>query len=117
MQSFIFRLPAFGQACRPVFAGLTLGVLVAGAQAQSVSDKAPPRPAPALPDLSYSSVFTNYQGFADQPVSPWAQVNNTVEKIGGWRNYAKEARQPDAADGSSAAPAKAMSHREPGGKP
>ncbi len=46
--------------------------------------------------LHYNSVFTGYQAFNDQPVAPWRTTNDTVEKIGGWRAYAKEAALPDA---------------------
>lgn len=42
-----------------------------------------------------SAGIANYRKFDDQPVSPWTQVNDTVGKIGGWRVYAKEAREPD----------------------
>jgi hypothetical protein len=48
--------------------------------------------------LRYLSVFSQYQGFKEQPVSPWPESNATVEKIGGWRVYAKQARQPDASE-------------------
>lgn len=49
----------------------------------------------AAPALQYRSALANYRKFDDQPVSPWTQVNDTVGKIGGWRVYAKEAREPD----------------------
>lgn len=48
--------------------------------------------------LPYRSVFSDYQKFSDEPVAPWQQTNATVEKIGGWRVYAKEARQPETED-------------------
>ena len=49
----------------------------------------------AAPALQYQSALANYRKFDDQPVSPWTQINETVGKIGGWRVYAKEAREPD----------------------
>ncbi|MCM5680366.1 hypothetical protein M8A51_12580 [Schlegelella sp. S2-27] len=39
----------------------------------------------------YASAFERYRAFADQPVRPWAQVNEEVHRIGGWRAYAREA--------------------------
>jgi hypothetical protein len=46
--------------------------------------------------LPYRSVFDGYQPFTDQKVLPWKETNATVEKIGGWRAYAKEAAEPAA---------------------
>ncbi|MBC7705609.1 MAG: hypothetical protein H7274_16895 [Rhodoferax sp.] len=48
--------------------------------------------------MPYRSVFDSYQPFADQKVLPWKETNATVEKIGGWRAYAKEAAEPVAQD-------------------
>lgn len=47
--------------------------------------------------LQYSSAISGYQGYKDQPVNSWKEVNDTVGKVGGWKVYAKEAREPDAA--------------------
>jgi len=44
---------------------------------------------------TYQSTFDSYQKFNDQPLTGWKQINETVEKIGGWRVYAQEARAPD----------------------
>lgn len=44
----------------------------------------------------YQSVFGGYQSYKEQPVSSWREVNDEVEKIGGWRAYAGEARQIEA---------------------
>lgn len=66
-------------------------LLMAGlAHAQSQA----PTPSPA-PVLEHRSVFTAYQGYADQAVSSWRDANDAVARIGGWRTYAKEASQPD----------------------
>ena len=45
--------------------------------------------------LNYQSVFTDYQPFREQAVDSWVEANRTVEQIGGWRAYAKEASQPE----------------------
>ena len=42
---------------------------------------------------------------------------NNVEKIGGWRMYAKEAVLPDAADKAATSAGKKELHGEHGGKP
>lgn len=57
---------------------------------------APKTPAPAAATSGqYRSAFEGYQPFAEEKVLPWKDTNSTVEKIGGWRTYAKEAREPD----------------------
>jgi hypothetical protein len=56
------------------------------------------------PTLKYHSVFSQYQGFSEQPVAPWRETNDTVESIGGWQVYAREAQQPDPADKPAATP-------------
>lgn len=43
--------------------------------------------------LQYTSVFKNYQPYTEEEIIPWQQANATVEKIGGWKVYAKEASQ------------------------
>lgn len=66
-------------------------LLVAGlAHAQSQA----PTPSPA-PVLEHRSVFTSYQGYADQAVSSWRDANDAVARIGGWRTYAREAALPE----------------------
>ena len=52
--------------------------------------------APAPTALVYPSVFEGYQPFSDEKLKPWKESNATVEKIGGWRAYAKEAAEPQA---------------------
>lgn len=85
------------------------------AQAQS----APPESI-AKSEITYRSVFDGYQKYSDQSVGSWAASNTTVGKIGGWRVYAKEARQPDAATSTEKVPAptqKSGAHDGHGGKP
>ena len=71
----------------------------------------------AAPKLKYRSVFNQYQGYSEQPVAPWRGTNDVVEKIGGWRVYAREARQPDAADKATATPRNPDVPSEQGRKP
>lgn len=67
-----------------------------------------PRPDPmdaasAVPTLAYESSFAGYRAFAEQEVTSWRETNDTAGRIGGWRAYAREARQPEAAaDGPAA---------------
>ncbi len=81
-----------------------------------------PAPATAAPEaakaspLTYSSAFEGYKPYTDDKLLNWKEVNDTTGRIGGWRVYAKEARQAD-----EKAPAHDMSKMpEPkaqGGKP
>ena len=45
--------------------------------------------------LRYESVFARYQSYRDEKIGSWREANETVDRIGGWRAYAKEAQQPE----------------------
>jgi hypothetical protein len=94
-------------ACLPV---LWLPAAVLAQTAQSL-----PRPDPldakaATAPLVYRSALATYKKSASEPPPlAWRQANETVERIGGWRAYAREAQatptpQP-AASGPAARPA------------
>ena len=59
---------------------------------------APPAPAatatPATP-AAYRSAFEGYQPYTDEKIVNWKEANDTVGRIGGWREYAKEASRPE----------------------
>jgi hypothetical protein len=43
--------------------------------------------------------FENYQGWRDEPLQDWREVNDRVGEIGGWRTYLRESQQDgDGAD-------------------
>ena len=79
---------------------------LAWAQAPEASPPNPPVPvargatwgAASVPEgangLHYVSVLGPYQAYAEQAVTSWPQANAAVERIGGWRAYAKEAASP-----------------------
>jgi len=75
-----------------------------GAWAQSTTSVVTASPAAAAPPLTpvntnglaYVSVFAQYQAYAEQAITSWPQANATVERVGGWRAYAKEAASPAA---------------------
>ena len=74
----------------------------------------------APPALSYRSALEGYQPFADEELRPWKDSNATVQQIGGWRAYAKEAGEPTGKNiPALAAPVAAQPHADhgkPGGK-
>ena len=84
------RLAWLAIAALPFFSGIAL--------AQTSSAPAP-----------YRSAMEGYKPYTDEKIVDWKQANDSTGKIGGWREYPKEAQQPDAAD-ASAKPA-------PDGKP
>ena len=56
----------------------------------------------SAPELAYRSALEGYKPFAEQPVAPWRESNDSVRAAGGWRAYAREAQ-------GAAAPASAAS--------
>ena len=50
-----------------------------------------------VPALSYRSSIAQYRAFGDDKPLSWREANDAVARIGGWRVYAREAQQPEAA--------------------
>ena len=85
--------------------------------AQTAEQPSNKRPDPAnakvtVPPVVYRSVFSAYRPIGEDKLIPWKAANDEVARIGGWRVYAQEAREPDppkpvvpAADTPSAPPA------------
>lgn len=70
----------------------------------------PAAPAAATPaPLPYTSALEGYQTFSEEKLRPWKESNATVEKIGGWRAYAKEAAEPEAKHDHAPAASRAAS--------
>ena len=67
-----------------------LAMLVAALSSLASAQQPPERTAP----LPFQSGLEGYKRFADQPVAPWKPTNDEVGRIGGWKAYAKEAREP-----------------------
>ncbi len=99
----------FNAATLPLWAiaGLQL-VLVSAPTAAQAPATAPASAAPAsarpdpadpkaqVPTALYVSPLGPYQGFVEPQVAPWRETNELVRQRGGWRAYAREAREPDA---------------------
>jgi hypothetical protein len=65
-------------------------------------DRTDPLDAAAIaPRLVYRSPLADYRRFAEQPVGSWRGANETVNRVGGWRVYAREAAEPAAAPAST----------------
>ncbi len=116
-------------------AGLAISFFPLSAFAQTPHHPAAPEAKPTVAGvaprtatgLRYESVFAPYKTYRDEKTGSWLSANETVERIGGWRAYAKEAQPPDAATpampampanrSKPAAPAQSDPHAGHGGKP
>jgi hypothetical protein len=54
-----------------------------------------------VPKPDYSSPFSRYRRDADAEVGGWRELNRNVNRIGGWRTYAREAAEPPAPPASA----------------
>ena len=60
----------------------------------SVQRADPADPMAAIPPSSYRSSLSRYQAFTEPEVAPWRETNELVRQRGGWRAYAREAKEP-----------------------
>jgi len=90
------RILTVGLGTVPLFAGLAL----AQAAHDTTTLVATKNDATALAKdasaLQFESVLSRYKPMTDQKLGSWRDANDTVTRIGGWRNYLKEAQAPDA---------------------
>ena len=104
-------LPQSALAVALLFAGFPLAYAQAQSPAKvlaplSVQRADPVDPKAAVPALAYRSSLSRYQAFTEPDVAPWPATNELVRQRGGWRAYAREAREPASATAPSpAAPA------------
>ena len=93
--------------------GLALALPMAFAQsssAQMTPDSKSTAPSPVT--FAYRSTFTDYRAYSDQPLGSWREANDSVGRVGGWREYAKEARLPQAQE-AAAPPDPQAGHAKP----
>lgn len=76
-----------------------------GQAPQPVSGADPLDATVSVPLLTYQSSLSNYRMLTDEKVGNWKEINDTAGHIGGWRVYAREARQPDNTPTPTPAPA------------
>lgn len=58
-------------------------------------------PRAQVPTPTYASPLAGYRRLGDLQPVPWARANEIVNRIGGWRAYAREAQQAEPAPGAS----------------
>ena len=90
--------------------GLALAVagsaagLVHAQNAPGRAERADPLDAKApVPAAPYASPLAGYRRLGDDKRVSWKDANETVNRIGGWRVYTREAQQPGAAGSAPAA--------------
>lgn len=87
-----------------VFSGLSIN---ANAHGPDHSQRPDPLDSTAVvPKTIYVSPFQSYRPFADQEVGSWTETNATTARVGGWKVYAKQAREPDTKDVNPPLPSK-----------
>lgn len=86
--------------CRCIPA-LALVAAAAIAQAQGAPARTaradPLDPQARVPAAIHQSPLAGYRRLGDDRRLSWKEANETVNRIGGWRVYAREAQQPDPA--------------------
>lgn len=97
--------PFFRRLLPVACAALTLLASTGSAQTPPRTRPDPLDPAARVPAVHAPSSLAGYRRLAEQPVGSWREANETVNRIGGWRAYAREASQPAAAAPAASAPA------------
>ena len=70
---------------------LTQALFASAVGAQTPTLNQTPEIAPILTQpLQYRSWISHYETYSDPAVQPWREANDRVQRIGGWRTYAKE---------------------------
>lgn len=91
-----------------------LGAATAQGPAAPVPIPDPLDPQATVPGLNHRSALEAYRRLGeDQPMS-WIKANETVNRIGGWRVYAREATQPEVQPSGVAQPPSANPREQSG---
>lgn len=96
--------------------GLMTAAFAGTAPPSAVAAADPLDPAAAVPAPVVPSSLSRYKRWADVEPTPWPQAQRTVQQIGGWRSYLREAQQPTSppdAPASAASPASANGRAKP----
>ena len=116
MSQTLLRWLVRAALCLSAFAAQAQGT---GSPAAAPATRSDPLDAKAsVPALSYRSSFARYRAFGDDKPLSWREANEAVARTGGWRVYAREAQQPEAApSGTDAATSPKPSGTGPGTPP
>ena len=86
-------LLAYGLVLISAFPGLSA--------AQSTAPANPAPVAQTTPPPAFRSAMDGYRPYTEESTVNWKDANDTTARIGGWRAYAKEARQPQTLEAPS----------------
>jgi hypothetical protein len=70
----------------------SVALLASHASAQTAPPAVPPAISPAVTPAPFKSAFEGYQSYSDDKMTNWKAANDEVARIGGWREYAKQAQ-------------------------
>jgi hypothetical protein len=73
----------------------------ASAAAASPADPVAPAAMAQAASPAYRSTLEGYQRYTDEKTINWKEANDATARIGGWREYAKEASQAQAQESSA----------------
>lgn len=96
-------------------AAMACGFLVVSGGASAAPTPDPLDAQARVPAALHRSAFAGYRRLADEPARDWPEANRTVNRIGGWRTYAREAARPAAPASVPAAAHDHSHHRGHGG--
>ncbi len=91
---------------RTLFVALSAATLLAGYANAQTNAPAASNTSAAVPPAPFKSAFEGYQAYSDDKMTNWKAANDEVARIGGWREYAKQAQQPENTPSSKAGEAK-----------
>ena len=83
---------------RILLAVLSSATLLVGHASAQTNKPAPPdsaAPTVAASSTPFKSAFEGYQAYSDDKMTNWRAANDEVARIGGWREYAKQAQELD----------------------
>lgn len=73
-----------------------------GASTTAFAAPDPTDPRAAIPIVQYRSPFHDYRPLGEDKALAWKAANDEVQRIGGWRAYAKEASDANAGSDKAA---------------
>lgn len=92
----IHKIDIRSRYARTLWPALLSATLLAGqATAQTTATTAPSTKPVVTTPVPYKSAFEGYQAYSDDKMTNWKTANDEVARIGGWREYAKQAQQPE----------------------
>lgn len=83
------------RCCAFAAAAAVAGAATAGGAAQPAPPPDPALAAAPVAPLIYAPVFAGYRPLGEDKTTSWREANDQAAHFGGWRAYAREARQPE----------------------